>query len=242
MGSTNVLMLVVDRQRPEPVDRRRAIFRECHGVAARAGEPVTVLVEVLVEILRLVRGVDEDVGLGDCRAREVVGAERRLVRDGAPVVRELLAVVPELEKRLHEPLVGLFRTLGHRLFQLPVTAGGVQHGEHLGVAGLLSVQRRGISEHVDEFLGHDPLSLLLTGRWCWPLGEVRPVSRLPCPVVVRNWIPQDPGGSADWIARLSSGVSSWKTRGAANPVFVGQRNTFVMPVGTSPSHCGPTSR
>ena len=34
-----------------------------------------------------------------------------------------------------------------------------------------------------------------------------------------------------WMARLSSGVSSWKTRGATRPVLVEQRNTFVMPFG-----------
>jgi hypothetical protein len=45
-----------------------------------------------------------------------------------------------------------------------------------------------------------------------------------------------------WIAFLSSGVSSWNTRGIALPSEVEQRMTSVMPVGFRPLHLGPTRR
>ena len=46
-------------------------------------------------------------------------------------------------------------------------------------------------------------------------------------------------GRTDWMARLSSGVSSWAMRGAAKPVLVVARKTLVMPFGTSPCPVRP---
>ena len=74
-------MLVVERQRPEPVDRRRLILREGDGVAIGAVEPRAAYVEVLIEIFRFIRRIDQNVRLGRRCAREIVGAECGSVRD-----------------------------------------------------------------------------------------------------------------------------------------------------------------
>jgi NAD(P)-dependent dehydrogenase (short-subunit alcohol dehydrogenase family) len=45
-----------------------------------------------------------------------------------------------------------------------------------------------------------------------------------------------------WIALRSSAVSFWKRRGLTIPNSVEERRTAVMPAGTSPFQCGPTTR
>ena len=100
------MMMVVERQRPEPADRWERALVKGHGVGSGAVETLSVGVEVLVEVGRLSRGVDEDVGLPHRRPRQVVGSERSPVSLGAPIVRDRDADVSELEQLLHEPVVG----------------------------------------------------------------------------------------------------------------------------------------
>ena len=57
------MMLVVQSQRPEALRRRFLTCTKGDSVGIIAVQLLTVTVEVLIEVLRLPRRVDEDVGL-----------------------------------------------------------------------------------------------------------------------------------------------------------------------------------
>ena len=80
----------------------------------------------------------------------------------------LLAVVAELEERLHQLIVGLLRPLGHRGFELRITLRGIEDRQHLRIARFLARQRRRIRKHdrqsVEERLRRNPHDFLLAGR------------------------------------------------------------------------------
>ena len=54
--------------------------------------------------------------MADGRAREIVGPERGLVRDRAPVMRKLLAPVAEFEQRFDDLFLSLRGGLDHGAF------------------------------------------------------------------------------------------------------------------------------
>src|SRR5262245_25225216 len=91
------MMLVVERQRPKAVDRRRLIFWKCYRIAVSSIKPHTARIEVLIVILRFVWRVDQNVRLGHGSSRVIVGAKCGLVGNRRPVVRKLQPVVAELE-------------------------------------------------------------------------------------------------------------------------------------------------
>ena len=55
------MVLVVHGQRPEAFDRGQGTPREGHGVLVGTIQSSAGRVEVLIEVLRLVLGVDEDI-------------------------------------------------------------------------------------------------------------------------------------------------------------------------------------
>src|SRR5262249_7822753 len=57
----------------------RLTFGEGDGVAVCAIETASALVEILIEVLRLYRRINKDVGFRNRRARNVIGAERPFV-------------------------------------------------------------------------------------------------------------------------------------------------------------------
>ena len=180
----------------------------------------------------------------DRRAGEIVGAERGLVGDRAPVVRQLLAVVAELEQRLDQLLVRLRRALDQRLLSAPDRSWPPRAPRAPARSALprraAAARRQGRREarrrtspgstHL-RLLRRRPLARAPSAACSSPCVFIRAV-------VLRERIHHDPLQHG-WIACLSSGVSSWKTRGATKPVLVGERNTLVMPFGTSPCQFGP---
>src|SRR5262249_30179158 len=99
------MLLVIKRERPEAPDRWKLSLGERDGVAVGAVQPATRAVEVLVEVLRLVRFVDEDIRLPDRRTSEVVGPEHRAGVLRGPVSWQRDAPVTELQQRADEVLV-----------------------------------------------------------------------------------------------------------------------------------------
>jgi len=93
------VMLVIECQWPEAINRRSLFFSKGYAVLARAIKVKSILVEVLIEVLRLFRRVYKDVGLCNRRASEVICSECCFVRNRAPVVRQLPTVIAELEER-----------------------------------------------------------------------------------------------------------------------------------------------
>ena len=190
------MVLVVERQRPEAVHRRRLVLREGHRVAVGAVEPHARRIEVLIEILRLVRRVDEDVGFGHRRAGEVVGAEGCFVGNRAPMVRKLLAVVAEFEQRLDQLLVGVRGPLRHRRLELRIALRRVQHREHLRVARLLARQRRRVGKRPPaacrrRISGGTHTDLLLAGRGVRQFLDRAPIDALHRAVVLRKRVHHD---------------------------------------------------
>src|SRR5215471_8183785 len=99
------MVFIVQRERPKAPNRRRLILCERDRVTVRPVQTLTSAVQVLIEILGLVRLVDEDVRLAHRGAGEIIGAEGCAVTLGAPVVRKLKTPITELECRGHEFLL-----------------------------------------------------------------------------------------------------------------------------------------
>src|SRR5262245_56687575 len=59
------MMLVVKRQRPEAIYGRRSPPVKSHRVTIGAVQALAGRIKVLVEVLRLLRRIDEDIGLRD---------------------------------------------------------------------------------------------------------------------------------------------------------------------------------
>src|SRR5262245_18313093 len=91
------VILVVERQRPEAAHRRCLILGKRDRIFVRTVEALPGAIEVLIEILRLIRLVDEDVRFADRGAGEIICAERRAVDLRAPVVWKLKTEIPEFE-------------------------------------------------------------------------------------------------------------------------------------------------
>jgi len=103
------VLLVIEGDRPEAFDGR-GLFKG-DGVSPGTSEPPASHIEVLIEIARLARPVDEDVRLRDRRARVVIGAELGAVDHRGPVVGKRNAKIAELKKRLDQSLVGFRRSV-----------------------------------------------------------------------------------------------------------------------------------
>jgi len=101
------LVIVVERQRPEAVARRRVIGRECDDVAIGTFETRAASVEVLIEIFRLARRVNEGVRFGDCRGGKVIA--KAIPKNGALLIVQFFGQFwrdPELSTCA---LLGLYR-------------------------------------------------------------------------------------------------------------------------------------
>ena len=83
------------------------------------------------------------------------------------MVRQLLAVVAELQQRLDDEFVRFLGTVDHRLLDRLVAGRRVEHRQNLRIARLFAGQRRRIGqdrgELVEDLLGHNPFHLLVAG-------------------------------------------------------------------------------
>ena len=84
------------------------------------------------------------------------------------MVRQLLAVVAELEQRIYQLLFRILGGLDHRLLYFRIILGGSQYGEHLRIARFFAGQRRRVGEHrrklVEKLFREYPPRFLFAGR------------------------------------------------------------------------------
>ena len=82
-------MPVVKRKGPKALDGGKLVFWEGHRVASFGRvQPRAGRVQILIEMLRLVRLVYENVGSGNGCARKIIGSESRAVVVRGPIVRK----------------------------------------------------------------------------------------------------------------------------------------------------------
>src|SRR6185503_159553 len=121
---------------PEPLDGRNRALSKRDRIATRPVQPRTARVEVLIEIGRLLRLVDENVRLGNGGACEVVGSEPGAVSLGRPLVWQWQSVASELKERCDQFLVCLDRDLSQGVLELRILRRRIEHGPDLSVASL----------------------------------------------------------------------------------------------------------
>src|SRR5262245_28538954 len=105
--SVEEMLVVVQGQRPEAVDRWLLSGSERNFVVASAGQFRASAVIVGVEILRLGRPVVEHVRFGRAGPVEVIDPKLRVVGRAIPAIAGRVSVVLPQEERLDHTLLGL---------------------------------------------------------------------------------------------------------------------------------------
>src|SRR5689334_3101848 len=162
------VMLIVERQRPEAVDRRVLARCECDLVVAVAVERGAGRIAVGVVVLRLGRLVVEHVRLGRAGAIEVVDPGLGIVGRAIPAVAGRSSVVLPLVERIDDAMLGLGGELQQRLLDRGIGSRGGEQGAELAIERFLAGQRRHDVEHgaelVEELLRQHPLGLAAASR------------------------------------------------------------------------------
>src|SRR5271166_1596962 len=100
------MTIVVERQRPESLDRRQLTVGESNRIQFLAVHLRAAAVVVVVEVHGFGRHIDIDVRIGGGGPREVVRAKLCAVPQGGPTAAGGYAVVAPLPKRVDEFLLG----------------------------------------------------------------------------------------------------------------------------------------